>query len=216
MTNSFCSEEVSLVFAISRYQWDIYGSELVLMLGRGPTSEMRQAAGRQICFRAMWEGYLRDDGSKGQAVSTAGTSQGSVTKCPPSGWQSTGKAPPCGIYSMVGRQDTRNSTCGAIQGSSLVGTQAMKWVKSNHNSRKQVQLSQLGPKWQWHKLVKCDGQTRLESWRLSGCLLWFIGLEQCADPHTKIYVSGWKYNSNFPVNHDLSDSGPRVWKCLCL
>lgn len=71
MTSSLCPEEVSLVFATSRYQRDTYGSKLVPTLVRRPTSEMRKAVARQICLRGNRESYLKDAGSKGQAVSGA-------------------------------------------------------------------------------------------------------------------------------------------------
>lgn len=53
MTDFLCSEEVSLVFAISRYQRDIYGSKLVPVLVKRATPRRgRQLGDRSILGKA--------------------------------------------------------------------------------------------------------------------------------------------------------------------
>ena len=74
MTDFLSSEEVSLVFVISRYQRDIYGSKQVPVLVKRVTPEMRQAVGRETCFRGMGGSFLKDAGSKGPAAKTTGRS----------------------------------------------------------------------------------------------------------------------------------------------
>ena len=74
MIDFLCSEEVSLVFVISRYQRYIYGSKQVPVLVKRATPEIRPAVAREICFRGVGGSFLKDAGSKGPAARATGRS----------------------------------------------------------------------------------------------------------------------------------------------